>query len=811
MLLFAAHASDHAEDDPIEPRKELGESTNLQIREGKAVKPKKLPIGKGGSAVGTVKKAKAPKKTTAESGKKKAAVTEQLQINHESESHDIQDSDKKRAKKSKGEAQTKIGKNKITKPGALNNKKIKSVASAKKLEKTDRSVVEASTKENGDMYPLGEEPLDLGLIEAIKRRKVWTPIKDTLQPTSRLEECDTTPRAGLGPEDGVNGHSAPSGFENLLGDYGYAHDDNDSLAALEKTRDSDGKASTKRRKIELVNLAVYPSVPVAQSKKPKQPKKKPQTITEKATAPFLSEESAAPSLLQYFGAPATEPNESPQTENHFSNVSKPKTAAQKSRAKGATNSTTSKSKKKAEQPPILLSPKTAMKSTTHQELVFGTSSQLVRDESPSFINDLQQAIEVSESMNEQTAQVLTKAASAGSRPGFYGVPAVTPFKSSRNLWSVAARDSNGSLLNTEVIDLVDTPKVSKSVPVGEPVITVSEKPGVGLDSMEKGPRTVEELSEPRLERDTSRKPPVEQHDSIVEQPIPKSLAEGSLRDRRKSRSPLKKHKIPKDSDIPAPEHAPGQMPNYQGFTTIELSKEVANYGFKAIKKRTEMIALLERCWESQSRIALEALPVSANLDNPLLKSNPENPKQASPKKKGRPRKASAIASANDRPTDDPSSKKPRGRPRKEKQTTSSSEAHPHISKPSLAHDSILPPVHASHPSADRIQTSATSVPVASVSQPAPPSSSVSPNTLLSHITQAITTFPPTHSSTNPTFHEKILLYEPIVIEDLTVWLNTKGLGRVGVDEEISGLLVKEWCEQRSVCCFWREDGWRAKR
>lgn len=442
-----------------------------------------------------------------------------------------------------------------------------------------------------------------------------------------------------------------------------------------------------------------------------------------------------------------------------------------------------------------------MKSTTDQELVFGTSSQLVRDESPTFIKDLQQAIEVSESMDEQTAPVLTKAALAGSRSGFDGVPAVTPFKSSRNLWSVAARDSNGSLLNTEVIDLVDTPKTSKPVSAGEPVITVSEKPYLGSDSMEKGPRTVEELSEPQLERDTSKRPPVEQHDSIIEQPIPKSLAEASLRDRRKSRSPLKKHKFSKDSDIPAPERALGQMPNYQGFTTIELSKEVANYGFKAIKKRTEMIALLERCWESQSRLALEALPLSANLDNPLPKSNPENPKQASPKKKGRPRKASAIASSNDRPTDDPSSKKPRGRPRKENQTTSSSEAHPPLSKSSLAHDSILPPVHAS----------ATSVPVASVSQPAPPSGSVSPNTLLSHITQAITTFPSTHSSTNPTFHEKILLYDPIVIEDLTVWLNTKGLGRVGVDEEVSGLLVKEWCEQRSVCCFWREEGWRAKR
>jgi len=50
----------------------------------------------------------------------------------------------------------------------------------------------------------------------------------------------------------------------------------------------------------------------------------------------------------------------------------------------------------------------------------------------------------------------------------------------------------------------------------------------------------------------------------------------------------------------------------------------------------------------------------------------------------------------------------------------------------------------------------------------------------------------------------ILLYDPIVLEDLAAWLNTKGLGRVGVDEEVGAEVVKEWCEGRSVCCLWRQ-------
>lgn len=544
---------------------------------------------------------------------------------------------------------------------------------------------------------------------------------------------------------------------------------------------------------------MYPSVPVAQSKKPKLPKKKPQTITEKATAPFLSEESAAPSLLQYFGTLVTEPIEDHQNETQFSTVSKARPVLQKPKSKAIGKTTRSKLKKKVENPPILLSPMTAMKSTTDQELIFGTSSQLVRDESPTFIKDLQQALKASELMDEQSGRISTKEASASCRLGSHGVAAVSPYKSSRNLWSVAARDSDGSLLNTEVIDLVDTPKTSKPVSVSKPVISQSDHQSLGSDTMEKGLKIVEELPVPRLERNTAAQKLVMDQNDITELPIPRSLAEASLRDRRKSRSPVKIGKPRKESNVSAPEAGPGQIPNYQGFTTNDLSKEIAKYGFKAIKKRTDMIALLERCWESQSRIAVQARPQSTNQDGPDPKANAEIPEQVSPKKKGRPRKASTAAPAAEKATDDLPSKKPRGRPRKEAKKPSSTEKGGPISPPPPAATSIPPPVHASNLP---ILPSASSLPTRPVS---------SPTSLIASITQAITTFPPTHSGTAPTFHEKILLYEPIVVEELTAWLNTEGLGRVGVDEEVSGTLVKEWCEQRSVCCFWLADGRRSKR
>jgi hypothetical protein len=106
--------------------------------------------------------------------------------------------------------------------------------------------------------------------------------------------------------------------------------------------------------------------------------------------------------------------------------------------------------------------------------------------------------------------------------------------------------------------------------------------------------------------------------------------------------------------------------------------------------------------------------------------------------------------------------------------------------------------------------------------------------LFPKITQTITSTPPSGKNTDltapPTWHEKILLYDPIVLEDLTAWLNAQGVrtelerikprvktkGRkkkdapVEVDEwevvrdEVRAWMVQKWCEENSVCCLWRE-------
>ena len=54
------------------------------------------------------------------------------------------------------------------------------------------------------------------------------------------------------------------------------------------------------------------------------------------------------------------------------------------------------------------------------------------------------------------------------------------------------------------------------------------------------------------------------------------------------------------------------------------------------------------------------------------------------------------------------------------------------------------------------------------------------------------------------FHLKILMYDPIVLEDLTVWLNDGGLKSVGCDLQVTLTDLRHWCNEHGVCCLARE-------
>jgi len=102
--------------------------------------------------------------------------------------------------------------------------------------------------------------------------------------------------------------------------------------------------------------------------------------------------------------------------------------------------TTSKPKKKAAAlVPKLLSPETAIRKMDRQDFLFGTSSQLVREESPSFIRDWQQAIKESEVVAPRLNDALKVERDTNLRS----------LQNARALWDIGARGEDDTLLPAE--------------------------------------------------------------------------------------------------------------------------------------------------------------------------------------------------------------------------------------------------------------------------------------------------------------------------------------------------------------------------
>ena len=715
---------------------------------------------------------------------------------------------KPRKKKSKvdSETQTTIKKTGITKPGALksSNKSKKTAATTKKSEEFITALAELPVGTQAEDSRARVEFRELCLKKAIPLRREWTPVKDTTQAPHNSDNIEEF-TASIPRMDTPTLNVLPiTCLGELVGKFEFARKDDDSALAFEVTRRSDGEAMVKRRKIELVNGLCAP--PAEKPQRTRSPKKKPQTVTGKATAPFAPAEiSENSSLLQYFGASSS----GPEANNAQTNESEtPETVRRKSTVKKTAKPKSTMAKVKKPKQPILLSPESAMKTARDQELLFGTSSQLAREDSPTLLKDLQKAMKESDSMDDDWG--LAMVPSAKFKP--YNSLALTR---SKDLWSVASRDPSGALLNAEVVDLSVTPRPNKIVVEPKEATVAPKVAEVETEARQDGePRALVAGVQSAPVHDHDATPALQQQSQEPELVLPRSVAEAALKKRPKSKSPVKKAAGVKPRS--------GQMPNYKGFTDVQLSKKVASYGFKSIKRREAMIVLLERCWESQEALAVQEVPVNADIPQSTTSNTmDEQSEGTSPvKKNARSSKAAAAKVPNPETANDTTPKKPRGRPQKDSPTTTSSPKRKRKAAASegsraeaavLAADEIYdssPPT----PSPPRRRSSPKSPGQLPLSQKLStpilsrvPLEKAAQIRLFENISRAIKTFPPTSDPKNSTFHEKMLMYEPVVLEDLAIWLNAEGLDRVGEDDEVSPALVKEWCEEKSVCCLWREN------
>ncbi|KAL4808941.1 hypothetical protein BDV18DRAFT_133546 [Aspergillus unguis] len=650
-----------------------------------------------------------------------------------------------------------------------------------------------------------QEEDDLHLEPAMKRRLDWTPTKERSQRGAALEDQEVSDegRDSLG---------------TLISAYGY----NKTTAAPDGAQLRTDMGPTKRRRIELVDPRVLPVKPLSlvdnslekgeseadesavskPIKKTKTRTKRLTTLTARVTASYREVLTESSDLADQglFAAAGSSPGAIPKsrrtrkTVNETSGFKVPRT--------------------------IVISPEDAVKSLDEQDLIFGTCSQLERADSPTLLRDTQTALQESEKESCASSSRLnefpeTSRSSSG----------ISRLATQKNLWSVAARDAEGSLVNVEVVDLVDSPEVPKVT--AQPFGNDREKCN-RRSSVEKtgGLSAVSTAKSSAL----SDAPPVNEELPVstghtVEQP-----ASGKLKSKPKS-----------------------QMPHYKGMTDLQMAKEIQGYGLKPIKNRGKMIDTLEKCWiakhgptaseeaqKSQTKETGEATSSAPELQKAEVEQ--KKPSAASQRKvKAQPRSQpipestkedsgttvtiTRIADRIKQPVMQLPTQRDSQPPSKrtfidveEIQDSEDDE----LPSPSRILDQFLgTPPRRDEKNKKRNQELPTS-PVPSISRSPFRRTQAKTTTLGSkpslnlpdlgaQITKAVRAQPqqgslsqsPASRRKKPSWHEKILLYDPIYLEDFTAWLNTEGLDLVDEDREVNAGFVRQWCESKGICCCYR--------
>ncbi|KAI9821144.1 MAG: 5'-flap endonuclease [Pycnora praestabilis] len=786
---------------------------------------------------------------------------------------------KPRAKVEKPEAQAKITKKaKVTKPGLEHATKRKSRKNYENVMEVDDGIVskhfeskqfeaaisrdlvigrdladDIAKKESGEVERYETQ-------KAITRRPELIPLKESVATVQPLK-TSSTPAKDSATIDQTTTDQDANGFIRPFSDFEYDKDCG-NRDALPPKRAASGEAMRKKRRTDLQDPGNDSPVKKLGTKT-KAPKKKPKTITEQATAQYVASEPLDPDpLLRFLSYENASIKKDSILDDQSHNPAKVEKPANDTRKKRIAKPNVARKPKGKLAPPvtILLSPGKALKKFEDQDLLFGTSSQLASEDSPTLIRDLEQAMKASvtglESFTgESTAdsdRSMESLALKGSNTSL--------FASSRGLWSAAARDSVGSMMKQE------TPQTKEVVLIDR----ISQSRILGIDS---GAESIINpcliLEPPENERawvmgdggteeralfqEAQSSEVVEQDQDATRTAITVEIALSKV---SRARSPKKRISRSKDKasvsmkhpqaaadDVVSQAQPPGllQKPDITGYPTTRLAKELASFGFKPIKSRSQMIILLEKCWEGKNRVALQTLqinvngvPSQPNMDTSNAVTREQNQIQATEVIMKRPSivDLSGEAATTGGPSRESTKaiepvKKRRGRP--PKTITLGDEGGPQKKKPASkgkapttglltkpkgrvtcsideiedSEPETTPSPHRRRPPPSTPNTLQLTPPAANQSLDVAPTDEQ--NHLFAAITKAIKTCPPSTDLTNPSWHEKILMYDPIVLEDLAMWLNTQGLARTGVDEEVGPAVVKVWCEERSVCCLWKEN------
>lgn len=232
-------------DEGLEDRKSVG------ALKRKKAKPKMLEAR--AEERKTSPKKSAACQTAAQKRSKSAIFAKNSESSNQKDISAEQDVEEKSIKKIKRKSQSRIEGRRITKPGltrVIVAKKGKSTSSTKKSPQNNIAPID-SLKEKTNTLPAEKAPLDLLLAEAVRRRKAWTPPKDTPLEALNLGKLGRELNESLSLEEEGLKKSLSGGFENLLDDFGYASKREGLLISSDHGRNTNGEAVTKRRKLEV--------------------------------------------------------------------------------------------------------------------------------------------------------------------------------------------------------------------------------------------------------------------------------------------------------------------------------------------------------------------------------------------------------------------------------------------------------------------------------------------------------------------------------------------------------------------------------
>ncbi|KAK7514064.1 hypothetical protein IWZ03DRAFT_247948 [Phyllosticta citriasiana] len=730
---------------------------------------------------------------------------------------------------------------------------------------TSREIGAEQVPDNPKNKPI-DGPLDLD--HATERRRSWTPLKDTTS-NAPIEIIDSPSESLVSSGQRANQNQ----FASLLGGFGYQK--SPPGGANVEPRAETGEAFTKRRKLEMIpnhvptadNTKKKPeSVPEKPAKEKIPPKKKPKTITELATAAYRAPPAETAMQVdarvsEFFAPRHSDPPSEKPTEAGSAPPDKPKRARQKSQSKASAEKarkTTEKAKKQAKLAANkLLSPGAALLKYNNQEVLFGTSSQLVREESPNFVRQIQQALKESEAASIEA----TGPEPLHSRPVAEGEESSSLGKR-KGLWTAAARNLVG-----ESFDVYDPAAEETQTAGDDPCPPFSEDIANGEAHPSAQPQDpsssfvdIDEYG--GLTKRCSETSATEMNVDLPAQSHPRPSAG----------PPVVQKQSPLSSTANALSHTAPRKPTIAGQKSLSPKQLTGARAMSTSTFEKALVAGPTTGGSTKSRKARKT-PASSSTTRKGSKAPQKFPQglinmpNMLPEKTHFPqsRKLSLVATPSELPQGLITPSKTAGRKKARR-----NEGWVHIDEIEDPEEEVTPspPRRRKVPSeSPKLQLSVPGreentkpIPAATRAALSKRVSSVPSDEQLAEvfpmITDAIKADPPSVQPGTPTWHEQILLYDPVIVEDLSEWLNGRGvrilmevavkekktkrkIGRKAKadppDEAKSGdeatdaqsekfevkevplqpWIVQRWCEEHSVCCIWKDNeqkrkGWKAR-